>query len=70
MANISLIFEDVESGKKLETYLNSRKNIIISVYDSIPKESEYYGSIELDIDTVKAFIKQLNKVIKKARNAN
>jgi len=66
MANISLIFEDVEFGKKLETFLNARKNIIISVYGSISKESENSGSIELDIDTAKAFIKQLNKVIKKA----
>jgi len=68
MANISLIFEDVQSEAELETFVNTTGNITIAVYGSHSREDMYSGLISLDVDTAKAFVKHLNKVIKEAAN--
>jgi hypothetical protein len=66
MANISFVFLDSESEAQIEAFVNTTKNISIAVYMSHLRESEYSGIISLDIETAKAFIKHLNKVIKQA----
>jgi hypothetical protein len=68
MAKISLIFEDVTSDAQLETFVNTLGNITLAVYCSPSREEEYSGLIALDVNTAKAFVKHLNKVIKAAQN--
>lgn len=68
MAKISLIFNDAKGDAELETFFNVSNNITIAVYGSRSRESEYSGIIQLDIQTAKAFVKHLNKVIKEAQN--
>ncbi len=68
MAKISLIFNDAEGDAELETYFNVSKNITIAVYSSHSRKLDYSGIIQLDVETAKAFVKHLNKVIKEAEN--
>ena len=66
MAKISLIFEDAQSDAEMETFVNKQGNITIAVYGTHSRDTEYSGVIQLDIETAKAFLKHLNKVIKEA----
>lgn len=68
MANVSLIFQDVNDGSQIEAFLNMDGNVSIIMYPTPERKFADLSCIELDIETTKILISHLKGVVKKFQN--